>query len=512
MYDRKTWFVLLVCGVLLAMNFHFRSEAEKAKAADKDRQQKTEQDSNQYNQDATNRNTGNTTGTADLTVDTPPPSTERKLVTLETDEVTFTLSNIGGGIKHAEFTDEFQVGNDKEKVRSNRYGTGPIGAIADPSQQLANIAYTYKEDQSVPGKKVVYIAKLKSGLGVKKTYSLIEGDKPGTPYLLDYKLQIVNAGESVMNLGDWSIFLGEASPLYPKENPGQTGFFWHEDGSMHFKHGGKFKKGWFRSGKSIIESPSDETVAFAGVANQFFTTVIQPGEPAMTPVWGKSSQVVIEKGAKPDSSVRAGIRLPATQLQPGDETTLNYRIFIGPKQNTMLRRMNKDWGKGWGEDGFARIARRGGKKGKPGVCGIARSPSVALGGFMLESEGSTHLASVTGIDRGTVEQLKFTVMDNICIFMRWNLDGRCGQLSSWVDSHHAVLIGVIGVILGLVSLWPLSSDWRRRRRRRRLRNERRRASETEHSNGAVGTRTETSPLVSQADNNGGPPLYGTNEK
>jgi C1A family cysteine protease len=34
------------------------------------------------------------------------------------------------------------------------------------------------------------------------------------------------------------------------------------------------------------------------------------------------------------------------------------------------------WGKGWGENGFVRVARRDGSNGLPGVCGIARSPSV----------------------------------------------------------------------------------------------------------------------------------------
>eukprot|EP00580_Thalassiosira_gravida_P007338 CAMPEP_0201626550 /NCGR_PEP_ID=MMETSP0493-20130528/1883_1 /ASSEMBLY_ACC=CAM_ASM_000838 /TAXON_ID=420259 /ORGANISM="Thalassiosira gravida, Strain GMp14c1" /LENGTH=849 /DNA_ID=CAMNT_0048096651 /DNA_START=22 /DNA_END=2571 /DNA_ORIENTATION=- len=42
------------------------------------------------------------------------------------------------------------------------------------------------------------------------------------------------------------------------------------------------------------------------------------------------------------------------------------------------------WGSGWGENGYVRIARLGGKKGHRGVCGIARSPSVALGGMFTK--------------------------------------------------------------------------------------------------------------------------------
>jgi hypothetical protein len=39
------------------------------------------------------------------------------------------------------------------------------------------------------------------------------------------------------------------------------------------------------------------------------------------------------------------------------------------------------WGESWGENGFVKIKRGTGGKGIPGVCGIARSPSVALGGI-----------------------------------------------------------------------------------------------------------------------------------
>ena len=41
------------------------------------------------------------------------------------------------------------------------------------------------------------------------------------------------------------------------------------------------------------------------------------------------------------------------------------------------------WGRGWGIDGYIKIRRGDGLNGTPGVCGIARSPSVALGGVLL---------------------------------------------------------------------------------------------------------------------------------
>lgn len=55
--------------------------------------------------------------------------------------------------------------------------------------------------------------------------------------------------------------------------------------------------------------------------------------------------------------------------QEGEVETIRYWIA------------RNSWGKSWGENGFVRVKRGSGEKGVPGVCGIARSPSVALGGI-----------------------------------------------------------------------------------------------------------------------------------
>mmetsp|Transcript_39434 Transcript_39434/g.55519 ORF Transcript_39434/g.55519 Transcript_39434/m.55519 type:complete len:120 (-) Transcript_39434:54-413(-) len=43
------------------------------------------------------------------------------------------------------------------------------------------------------------------------------------------------------------------------------------------------------------------------------------------------------------------------------------------------------WGKGWGENGYVRVRRGTGEQGVPGVCGIAKNPSVAIGGVLLSN-------------------------------------------------------------------------------------------------------------------------------
>ncbi|MFT4177037.1 MAG: membrane protein insertase YidC [Luteolibacter sp.] len=340
MYDRKTWIVLAACAALISANIYYSGQNAKNVARQAQEQPSASVEAAPLPADSP--------GPSRLEVDTPPPSTEEQLVTLETDKVIFTFTNLGGGIKSAQMKDQTNV-DENSFVTLNRFGQGAVGAIANPDQSLDQTVYLYKSDLSVPGKSVVYLQRLPSGLIAKKTFSVIESKNTGAPYLLDFELSLENDTENSLNLSQWSLFLGEASPLYQAESGIQTGFFWHEDGHMKFKDSHTFKGGWFSSPQSTITSPVGETLEYAGVANQYFTTVLRPTQPIATTAWGKRGDVRLLAASEPLSSVRAGLSLPAATLAPKELKTFTYRIFMGPKHNDMLRKMEKYWGKGWGD-------------------------------------------------------------------------------------------------------------------------------------------------------------------
>ena len=346
MYDRKTWVILAICGAVLSANIYYTGQNQAAQAAIRAKEEALQKKVAPATDVAVTTN-------ADLTVDPPPPPTEEETVVLETKEVIFTLTNIGGGIKFAEFKNQFKVGSKTrdhaDMVQLNHFGTGPIGGLAGPGETLENLAYTLKADESIAGKKAVFIAKLASGLIAKKTFSLIESDKPGTPYLLNFELELENAAANAINLNQCSLFLGEASPLYQAEVGQQTGFFWHENGGINFKDGSGFKGGMVSSAKDILKSDGEKAVEYAGVTNQFFATVIRPKEPAVATVWAKHADVKLMDGAKAITSVRAGLQLPTATLSPTERKTLRYLVFIGPKHNSLLRQMDANWGDGWGD-------------------------------------------------------------------------------------------------------------------------------------------------------------------
>jgi YidC/Oxa1 family membrane protein insertase len=336
MYDRKTWFIVIACSILLAANIHYSTKARQEAAANAPKPPEAPA------APASPGAPGTPVEGGALRSEAPAAPADEKIITLETSEMVFTLSTLGGGIKQAEVKNQFEVGSNDKRVRMNRFGAGPIGAIVGGGQSLENVSYSYLEAKSVPGKKAVFVGTHPSGLIARKTFSIIEDGKTGSPYLLDFSLELENAAAGPISLDAYSLYLGEASPLYQKEWAQQTTFLYRDSGSMHFNDVGEFKGGFFSSDKSIITKDS-EKLEFGGVANQFFATVVRPKEPQAGKLWAKPGDVSITPGQATVKSVNAGFGLPALTLATKEPKAFTYQIFMGPCDNTLLSGMGNHW-------------------------------------------------------------------------------------------------------------------------------------------------------------------------
>jgi hypothetical protein len=160
------------------------------------------------------------------------------------------------------------------------------------------------------------------------------------------------------------------------------------------------------------------------------------------------------------------------------------------------------WGTGWGENGYVRVRRGDGSKGMPGVCGIARSPSVALGGILVRSAIPSY--ADTDIRDASPFASDDSQLQRVCARIGFKREGPCGAVAGWIEGRKALALGLLGIVCGMLAVWPLTMDCRRRRRRRRAR-EIRRQQELErqqvHSNGSQQV-TESSPLLKGNNNQG----------
>ncbi len=342
MYDRKTWIVVIVCSILLAVNIFYQQKNAALLQEQKQRAQAAEAAKGPA---APAEEAPAKPGTL---VETEPPAQLVEVETrLETSETIFVFTNIGGGLKYAEL--KSQNPGIEGAVRLNRHGSHPIGAIAEGADRIESGSYTFVEEASLPGKSVVFRGKLPSGVWALKTWSLRETGNAGDPYMLDYKLQLENATENTVNLENLSVFLGSSTPLDNVERPEQTGFVVNDNQSFTFHSNSEFAKAWFgmRKARTQITEPLEKGV-FAGVSNQFFASVVKPVEPGESLIWSTYTETTLVPNSPAVKTTRAGLRLPKATLAPKEQRTLAYEVFTGPKQNRVLRKMEDQWGSNWG--------------------------------------------------------------------------------------------------------------------------------------------------------------------
>ena len=333
--DRKGWIILTICGILLVANHIFMPKKPapepKAPAEEKVEDTSTSSDTPPVTQP----------DSAGLVKEQHIPKVGEKYATLTSSKdgeeyVEFKFSSVGGGISSATLLKQMKVGSDTEHVVLNKNAPAPIGALSDgPDEFLAAHYELIEKDgfifcqHTTPG-----------GLQITKRWSLEEDQTAaGAPWRLTLKMTLANKSKASINLGNYSIFAGSATPLHPREWENQGGVFYADDGSFNNEDSNWFKKGFWRKARPLLQE-SVEELEYAGVSNQFFATVIRPKVKHSSTFWAKASAAEVD-GAdpeKPKYAVRSGFTLPADKIAPDETETFTYSIYIGPKLYSELKK------------------------------------------------------------------------------------------------------------------------------------------------------------------------------
>lgn len=351
MYDKKTWVVVSLCSALIA--YLYFDTQQKARIALEEKQK--QEAFLQQTQAATTP--AETTTAPSPTTTAPTPAVAESLVNLETPEVSFVLTNLGGGIKYAALKNEFEIGNEKKPIHINAEQLNPVGALTRGVNSFDSLLYTYRADLSEAGKSAVFLAKSPEGLLIKKIYS-IKADlkQPGAAFLLDFDLVIENANEASVPLQQWSLALGSTGPIHAKEWPNQTTYFFHDQGSYEYVEVTEFKGGFFGSDKAS-DDRALKSVELAGVCDQFFTIALRSKQPFVSNLLASPYDIPFADLKEPLQGVSAHLRLPSESLAKGDQKKMSFEIYMGPKNNHMLRKMGEMWGNIMNYGWFSPISR-----------------------------------------------------------------------------------------------------------------------------------------------------------
>lgn len=352
--DATAWIGILACiGILgISMQYNAKQTRERAKAMEGARAKAEEV---QAESGAEPNSLPETTNTAeqpanDTGSDPAQVVGETSETTLETDRFRLTLTNRGAGIRIAELLNhKRKLDSEGEYVTINETRDFPIGAISPEPNVIDGSIWTVKEQSETS---VTYTTSTSDKLAIEKTFRIPEH---GRPYEVEMIFSVRNDSGATIDLSQSSaryLYAGGAAPLHFNEWSMQIGLFLREDQSTFYTKtvdyfGGKPKVlGVFgASDKPYAILPGRQKIAdnlaYSGVNNQFYATLVHAREPADGQIWASKYPVVIDNDperskAKHERGLELGMSLPAINMGPGDQKTLTYDFYIGPKESSIL--------------------------------------------------------------------------------------------------------------------------------------------------------------------------------
>ncbi len=332
--DRKAWIVVIISGILLVLNFKYSAENA--------RQRQLAEEKEKQEQEAAS----STKDIPSVKVEpTPIPEAMGKKEThdLRTEASVFTLSTHEGGIAQNTLLEEKAVYGDG-KITMNDLGLHKLGALTRISGD--SLEQRYYDIVSRDERSITFKAPITNNLVATKTWSLVDSG-PGSPYRLTFKLTLENPTGAEISTADVALFNGSAAPAYDDERSNYLNFFWNENGSYDSETTGYFSN-IFSADPTEFRTKFEQNLLFTGVENQFFATILTPEKPYPATFRAIPEEVELSDGrgntGKKVKAFNTYLSLPDEAIPAGQSRDYLFDIFMGPKNNGLIRSLDGDKG------------------------------------------------------------------------------------------------------------------------------------------------------------------------
>lgn len=268
---------------------------------------------------------------------TPPvPSLSAATERMVTETAEYVFSNDAGGIERAVLL--MHLGEQQEAIFLNGNRAMPIGAIGFTPGEISG-GFSMEVDKA--SEDVVFRRTDPDGLRITKRFDPLDDDEKN-PYLVRLTIDFENTGSGTVKRDGYFVSVGGAAPVHPRDLPTYTKFEWAPGGSMTgidvnwFNAGGIPFLGIQWSGPKSLFSESKPDVQWAGVASQYFCTVLTPEKTTGTGAW--ASRFDTKKlNDMPVFGIQGAIGMPAVELEAGGRQSQVFTIYAGPKDLNLLR-------------------------------------------------------------------------------------------------------------------------------------------------------------------------------
>lgn len=263
-----------------------------------------------------------------------------EIVSLENEQFSVKLSNIGGGIQEVILKKHKAERDSDIPFIVNQGQKSPMLLLAfGKADKKSYSRYVIKERTA---NRVTFGKKMKNGILLERTYEL----KPNVEgYIIAHRVQFSNTTSKDFDLGDIFVDLG-SYPSTSSDRYGEFLNFGYFDGKKaHFIKNNDFKasNGFLGLGKKAAknEISGDDKIVWGAVKNQFFTSVYTPQSYGTGfvahPVTFKS-----EKNHELQESVCGSIRFSVGHLHAGEKKIFEGELYVGPKDYVLLDKLGHE--------------------------------------------------------------------------------------------------------------------------------------------------------------------------
>ena len=266
------------------------------------------------------------------------------ITTLANDMVELRLADFGGAISNVAFKKYGAQLNQPEPFVFNQVHAAPILAFQypglDQNTRFARISANATE--------VVYRAVFEKRIEVTRRYVLrATGDKSGDPYRIQHETTFRNLTDQSAPLPNL-MSLGTAALISPSD----TGMYLNVaayDGEKakvterSELEGGGFSS-WIGLGDGAVKPSLErtETVEWAAVKNQFFTSLFTPAKPGLGVVVRRVELPPLPGATQTNIGLTGDIRLNLPVLAANGTETIAGELYVGPKEYIRLAAFAKN--------------------------------------------------------------------------------------------------------------------------------------------------------------------------
>jgi YidC/Oxa1 family membrane protein insertase len=279
------------------------------------------------------------------------PNTPEQTETLVTDDIQYTFTSHGGGVKVIELTKYPHSAGSKNGTDTNKFvalnDKAPVPVMAllgGTALEGDGIYKLIKDGNTIRAEKL-----LANNLYIVKEFT------PGTNYIMHTKVRIENRSEQVMRLPAQTVIFGTATPQTVHETDATMGFIHYDGAKDHHLSGPWFANrflGCFPGTPRTEYVMAEKKTLWGAVNNQFFAIAAIPKDPAPQfvsrrvdlPAPSEAERLQDRRAVAAPAGFQSGFVYPESILAAKSSVEREYDLFTGPREYNTLARLATKYG------------------------------------------------------------------------------------------------------------------------------------------------------------------------